>query len=168
MNILWTVVRICGKNGAMSEPKDLVLTTDRLILRQWRPEDLQPFSAMNADPRVMEFFPSVMSVSETEAMMKRIDERVSKNGYCFWAAELKETAEFIGFSGLNIIGFEAHFTPGVEIGWRLAHPFWGKGYAPEGAQAALEYGFRKLGLHPMIPDSHPLKKHVLYRASGSR
>jgi RimJ/RimL family protein N-acetyltransferase len=127
-----------------------IIETDRLILREWKPSDLEPFARLNADPRVMEFFPASLSQDETAAMIQLIQERSMKNGFCFWAAELKSTGEFIGFIGLNIPGMETHFTPCVEIGWRIDFKFWGKGYAPEGALACLKYGFSTLNLNEIV------------------
>ena len=127
-----------------------VCQTDRLILRRWFPEDLEPFAALNADPRVMEFFPATLTKAETEAMVKILEERIDQNGFCFWAAELKETKELIGFVGLNIPGNLLPFSPCVEIGWRLAHSFWGRGLAQEAARASLQYGFQTLGLGEIV------------------
>lgn len=127
-----------------------ILVTERMILRRWKAEDTQPFSELNADARVMEFFPSTLTQTETEEMIKIIEERMDQNGFGFWAAELKETGQFIGFVGLNVPGYPLPFSPCVEIGWRLALPFWGKGFAPEAAIACLRYGFDKLGLKEIV------------------
>ena len=127
-----------------------VLDTDRLVLRSWQPSDYQSFARLNSDPRVMEFFPTLLTQAESDANMRLMEEKIKKDGFCFWAAELKTNREFIGFIGLNIPGFETHFTPCVEIGWRLAYEHWGKGYAPEGAIACLKYGFEKLGLKEIV------------------
>src|SRR5688572_17204346 len=110
----------------------MVIQTPRIILRPWRNEDIQPFAALNADPRVMEFFPATLTHAETETLVEVFREKFEKNGFCFWAAELRATKAFIGFVGLSIPGFETSFTPCVEIGWRLAHEHWGHGYAQEG------------------------------------
>lgn len=126
------------------------LETDRIILRKWKTSDLQPLIALNADPRVMEFFPAPLLPSETEAMLQIIEVKFQIQGFGFWATELKATGELIGFVGLNIPHFEAHFTPCVEIGWRLAYSHWGKGYATEGARACLEHGFTVLGLSEIV------------------
>jgi ribosomal-protein-alanine N-acetyltransferase len=130
--------------------KNFTLETDRMILRRWRPEDIKPFSKITADPKVMEFFPSTLSETETEALIKTMEEKFDSNGFCFWATELKATQELIGFVGLNIPGYETPFTPCVEIGWRLGYSHWGQGYAPEAAKASLEFGFKKLGLREIV------------------
>ncbi len=127
-----------------------ILKTKRLILRPWQKEDLEPFAALNADPRVMEFFPGLVSRGESDQLVKIISDHIEKCGWGFWAASLIETGEFIGMIGLEDVHFQAHFTPAVEIGWRLAFDFWGKGYAVEGAMACLKYGFETLNLKEIV------------------
>jgi RimJ/RimL family protein N-acetyltransferase len=126
------------------------LRTDRLLLRPWRESDRVPFAAMNADPRVMEFFPALSTQAESNATVDRILQHFQQHGYGGWAVEVPGVAEFIGFIGLNHPTFEAPFTPCVEIGWRLAFDYWGRGFATEGAQAALEFGFETLGLDEIL------------------
>jgi RimJ/RimL family protein N-acetyltransferase len=126
------------------------LRTERLILRPWRDEDLEPFAAMNADPRVMEHFPALLTRDETAAMIERIRAKASQHGFCWWAVEVPGIAPFIGFIGLNVPGFDAPFMPTVEIGWRLAAEHWGHGYAVEGARATLAFGFDQLALPEVV------------------
>jgi RimJ/RimL family protein N-acetyltransferase len=114
-----------------------------------------PFAALNADPRVMEFFPAVLSRAETEARVTRIRDHLERNGFGLWALEVPGTADFIGFAGLGIPQFEAPFTPCVEIGWRLAYEHWGHGYATEAARAALDFGFGKLQLEQIVSYTVP-------------
>ena len=95
------------------------IETPRLRLRHWRPEDLEPFAALNADPDVMEYFPSMLSREETATAVGRVEEHFEDRGYGFWAAELPGRAPFIGFIGLAVPAFETAFTPCVEIGWRV-------------------------------------------------
>lgn len=128
----------------------MVIETDRLILRRWQSSDVEPFVSLNADPRVMEFFPSTLSRSETEAMIQGIERRMDKQGAGLWATELKDNKAFIGFIGLNVPGYTLPFSPCVEIGWRLAYGYWGNGYAQEGARASLAFGFEKLGLQEIV------------------
>jgi ribosomal-protein-alanine N-acetyltransferase len=116
------------------------LRTDRLLLRRWRPEDREPFAALNADPRVMEFFPSTLTKAESDALVDRIEAGFEANGYGLWAVEVPGVAPFIGFVGLAIQGSEFSFGPAVEVGWRLAHRYWGSGYATEGGRAAIRCG----------------------------
>src|SRR5688572_5829458 len=110
---------------------------------------------MNADPQVREFFPSLLSRAESEASVARIESHFERHGYGFWALEIPGTATFSGMVGLAYIDFTAHFTPCVEIGWRLAVPFWNKGYATEAARAALEFGFKQLQLDEIISYTVP-------------
>ena len=129
---------------------DYAIKTERLILRPWLEEDLEPFAELNADPRVMEYFPSVKSFEETAEEFGLIRGGFDSFGWGFWAASLIEGDKFIGFIGLKNVGFQAHFTPAVEIGWRLAYEYWGKGYATEGAKASLKYGFETLNLDEIV------------------
>ena len=105
---------------------------------------------MNADPRVMEYFPSVMTAEESDAGLGRLQTHDERHGFTFWAVELRETGEFIGFTGLAHTPFEAHFTPCVEIGWRLLPEFWNRGLATEAARASLAFGFDKIGLVEIV------------------
>jgi RimJ/RimL family protein N-acetyltransferase len=168
-----------------------VLQTERLILRNWREEDLEPFAAMNADPRVMEFFPARLSRAESDELAGRISARLIERGWGLYAVESKATGDFLGFTGLSV----PTFLSGVEIGWRFAPAVWGQGLATEAARAVAQVAFsdlklpelvsftseanlrsrrvmEKLGMthrpeddfyHPGIPEGHPLRRHVLYR-----
>jgi 3-dehydroquinate dehydratase/shikimate dehydrogenase len=123
------------------------IKTKRLILRPWKESDLEPFARLNADPRVMECFPAPLSRQESDALALRIQTKMNEQGWGFWAVEAPGVADFIGMIGLAHVLWEAHevhFTPAIEIGWRLLHEYWGKGYATEGAKAALEFGFQTL------------------------
>jgi ribosomal-protein-alanine N-acetyltransferase len=167
------------------------IRTSRLRLRHWVEDDFEPLAAMCADPRVMEFSPSTFSREQTEAMWKRIHEHFARHGFGPWAMEVD--GEFAGSMGLDWIRYETHFTPCVEIGYRLRPEFWGRGLATEGAEAALRHGFESLGFHevvgltipandrsrrvmekigfifseefdhPLVAESHPMRRHVLYR-----
>lgn len=163
------------------------------MLRRWRDEDRGPFAAMNADPRVMRHFPATLTPEESDAFRGRIEDHFVRHGFGLFAVDLD--GQFIGFTGLAVPGFEAHFTPCVEIGWRLSAGHHGRGYATEAARAVLDYGFEELNLaeivsftvpenqasrrvmekigmhydsefaHPRLPLDHPLSRHVLYRIS---
>ena len=126
------------------------LTTDRLLLRQWRDSDREPFAALNADPAVMEHFPALQTREQSDALIDRNLPELDGRGWGLWAMEVKDTGEFIGFTGLNVPTFEAPFLPGVEIGWRLAKGAWGNGYATEAARAALAYAFGPAGLDEIV------------------
>lgn len=172
-----------------------MIETPRLRLRPWIDDDFEPLVSMCADPRVMEFSPSVFSRQQTEAMWRRIQEHFARYGFGPWAMEVD--GKFAGSLGLDWIRFETHFTPCVEIGYRLRPEFWGRGLATEGGQAALRYGFEclelqeivaftipanqksrrvmeKIGLvfseefdHPLIAEGHAMRRQVLYRISRS-
>jgi RimJ/RimL family protein N-acetyltransferase len=172
------------------------LHTERVVLRGWRADDLEPFASLNADPRVTEHFPATLTRTQSDALVhERIVPQFAERGFGWWAIEVPGVAPFIGFVGLQAPTFEAHFTPCVEIGWRLAVPCWGHGYATEAARAAVAFGFAEAGLeevvsftvpanrrsiavmerlgmgydgefeHPNLPPGHLLRTHVLYRLS---
>ena len=173
----------------------MLLTTPRLRLRPWRESDLAPFAAMNADPLVMEHFAAPLSREESDAYARRMMTAIEGRGWGNWALEEIGGEPFVGFAGLSVPSFEAHFTPCTEIGWRLARSAWGRGYATQAARAALAFGFGELGLaeivsftalantrsiavmerlgmrrdgefdHPRLPAGHRLQRHVLYRIS---
>jgi RimJ/RimL family protein N-acetyltransferase len=132
----------------MSPPPEL--RTGRLLIRAWRDDDVDAAAAMNADPRVMEFFPSVVTREETAAQIAAMRARVAETGYGFLPVEVVGGAPFVGMVGLLVPRFEAHFTPAVEIGWRLAAVHWGRGYATEAARALLAYGFEQLALPEIV------------------
>lgn len=175
-------------------PSGVEITTTRLWLRRWRDEDLEPFAALNADPEVMEYFPSPLMPEETRALVERVHRHFEQHRFGPWAVEMPSRSRFIGAIGLAVPSFEAGFTPCVEIAWRLARPWWGQGLATEGSQAVLSYGFERLRLseivaftvpgntrsrrvmeklgmrysedfdHPQLEPGHPLRRHVMYRA----
>ena len=166
--------------------------TDRLILRRWKAEDRAPFADMNADAEVMRYFPGVLSTGESDALATRADAMFEQHGHGLWAVERRDTAEFIGFTGLAPMPTGVPGEGGVEVGWRLARPHWGHGFASEAALAALRFGFEELGLrgvnsitavsnersrsvmerigmrlagtfdHPRVDVGSPLRPHVRY------
>lgn len=175
------------------------LTTERLKLRQWQDKDYEPFfSQLSADSKVMGYFPSTLDRAASDAFADRIRQLIDEQGWGIWAAELKASGEFIGFVGLHKPIDELPFSPCVEVAWRLAAKYWGNGYAPEAAQAALEFGFEELALdeivsfttlqnqrsqtvmkklgfefseefdHPALPTDSPLLRHRLYRLSKTK
>ncbi|WP_295891440.1 GNAT family N-acetyltransferase [uncultured Vibrio sp.] len=122
------------------------MDTQRLIIREWNDSDLTAFEEMSTDPLVMTYFPSTLSKKESHDLADRIRNLIALNGYGFWAVELKSTSEFIGFVGLHKQEKEGGIpnAPFIEIGWRLSSKHWGKGYATEAANKALEYAFEEL------------------------
>ncbi|MGH7154751.1 MAG: GNAT family N-acetyltransferase [Acetobacteraceae bacterium] len=171
------------------------IETDRLLLRAWRDDDRAAFAEMNADPCVMAFFPARLDRAASDALVERITAHFARHGFGLLAVEVPGVAPFIGFIGLSVPRFSAHFTPCVEIAWRLARPYWNRGYATEGARGALSHAFgvlklaevvsftveqnhrsravmQRIGMqrdpaddfmHPLLPDGHKLRLHVLYR-----
>ena len=131
------------------------LETSRLRLRRWQSSDREPFAAMNADPRVMEYLPAILSRAESDGLASRCDAHFDQHGFGLWAVEIRGVAPFAGFLGLSVPNFQAHFTPCVEIGWRLVAEHWGRGYATEGARAALSFGFRALKLDEIVSFTVP-------------
>jgi RimJ/RimL family protein N-acetyltransferase len=126
------------------------LKTDRLLLRQWTDADREPYAALNADPVVMEHFPAPMTREMSDAMVDRLAADLDERGFGLWALEVLETGQFIGFTGLSVPSFEAHFTPAVEVGWRLSKDAWGNGYASEAARASLAHAFGPAGLDEVV------------------
>jgi len=137
------------------------LETARLRLRGWRDDDLDPFALLNADSRVMEHFPNVLSREQSDLLAARICKGLSDREFGQWAVEVPGGADFIGFVGLSVPGFEAHFTPCVEIGWRLAFDYWRRGYASEAASAALSYAFGSLGLQEVVSFTVPANRRSI-------
>jgi RimJ/RimL family protein N-acetyltransferase len=131
------------------------LQTSRLRLRRWRLDDREPFAAMNADPRVMKYFRATLTQGESDSLMTKIEEHFSQQGFGVWAVEIPNVTPFAGYIGLWVPRFQAPFTPCVEILWRLAAEYWNHGYATEGAQSALTFGFDVLGLNEILSFTVP-------------
>ena len=148
--------------------ESVIVSTPRLRLRLWRQGDLEPFAAMNADPRVMEFYPNVLTREESDATADRIRDGFVRYGFGLWALDIPDVADFAGFVGLSVPRFEAAFTPCVEVGWRLAVEHWGRGYASEAAQAVLVHGFGTLGLKEIVSFSatRNLRSQAVMRRIG--
>lgn len=174
---------------------DVIQETERLTLRRWRPEDHAPMAVLNGDAETMRFFPSALTPTESDVFIRRMQDRMLADGFAMAPVMRTSDGALVGAVGLLAARFEAHFTPAVEIGWRLAKPYWGQGYATEAAKAWLEIGFERHGLneivsftaavnepsrrvmerigmtrdqagdflHPMVPETSPLRPHVLYR-----
>lgn len=132
----------------MTEP--LSYETPRLVLRQWQAADRAPFAALNADPQVMEFYPALLDSAASDAMVGRCEALIAKRGWGLWACELRDSGQFMGYVGLHVPTADLPCVPCVEIGWRLARPFWGQGLATEAAQTALRIGFDTLGLSEIV------------------
>jgi ribosomal-protein-alanine N-acetyltransferase len=133
------------------------LRTDRLLLRRWREADREPFAALNADPVVMEHFPSPLTRAASDDFVDRVESRFDAEGWGLWAVEVVADpggpSGFVGFTGLWAPDYEVPGSVGpdtVEVGWRLARWAWGHGYAPEAATAALRFAFDELGLDEVV------------------
>ena len=126
------------------------LETARLILRNWQREDIEPFALLNADPRVCEFLPNVLTRKETLASLNKIQSHFKEFSFGLFAVELRATNKFIGFVGLKYFSFDAHFTPNVELAWGLSWEYWGKGLATEAARRVTRYGFECLKLPEIL------------------
>jgi RimJ/RimL family protein N-acetyltransferase len=126
------------------------LRTERLWLRDWHDDDREPWAALNDDPAVMEYFPARMTRAESDSFVDRKQAELDDRGWGLWAAEIRSTGEFIGFIGIQPVPDPIPCAPAVEVGWRVAQSFWGHGYAPEGARAAIDVGFTTLGLDEIV------------------
>lgn len=126
------------------------LHTQRLLLREWRDADRAPFAAMSADAEVMRF---LMPIADSDAWIDRQRQHQADDGICFWPVALARSGAFIGSVGLVHVPYQTHYTPAVEVGWRLARGFWGQGYATEAAEAALCFGFVRLGLREIVANT---------------
>jgi len=127
-----------------------IFQSQRLGFRPWAESDFEEFKRMNADPEVMRHSPGTLSEEQSEGFFQRLQDHYAKHGFCYFATDLLETGELIGFIGFAYQDYESEFTPAIDIGWRLKTSAWGKGYATEGAKRCLEYGFEKLGLASVI------------------
>lgn len=181
-----------------SERDGVELQTPRLHLRAWHDEDLDELAALCADPAVMRHFPAPLNREQSRALLTRLQQHFAQHGFTFWSLWHREDGRFVGMTGLAHVGFEASFTPAVEIGWRLSPAFWGQGLAREAARASLEFAFTHLALdrvvafttlsntpsqrvmqaigmqpagefeHPALAPGHPLRSHVLYEILGDK
>jgi RimJ/RimL family protein N-acetyltransferase len=126
------------------------LMTDRLILRRWTDADREPFAAMNADAEVVRYLRGKLDRAASDAFIDRMEAGFERYGFGLWAVEVKQTGLFLGFTGLAMQTFPAHFTPAVEVGWRMARYAWGRGYATEAARTAMAFGFTGVGLPEVV------------------
>lgn len=124
--------------------------SERLGFRNWREDDLEAFAKINANPEVMEHFPKLLTTEETTQFIERLYNHYIKNGYTYYATELIETSELVGFIGLARQDYKAEFNPATDIGWRLKKSAWGKGFATEGAKRCLDFAFEELHLNRIV------------------
>lgn len=124
--------------------------TQRLLLRPWIDSDRQPFAEMSQDAAVMEYLRPLTTRTASDAWIDFQINHQSTHGFCLWAVESRASGTFMGAVGLFRIGFVASFTPAVEVGWRLARPFWGQGFAVEAARASIQFGFDEVHLTEIV------------------
>lgn len=144
--------------------KKYIFKSERLGFRNWLNSDLNKLLEINSDKEVMEFFPKLPSLQETEDLIKRMQKQLEEKGFCYFAVDILATEEFIGFIGLSEKNFESTFTPCIDIGWRLNKRFWNKGYATEGAKRCLEYSFNELKLekvNAIAPAINIKSQHIM-------
>lgn len=134
------------------------LRTERLSLRRWRTEDLEPFARVNADGRVCEFLPRPLTRAESDAVVERMEAHFDRHGFGLWCVESLRSPGCLGFVGLSVPRFDAHFTPAVEVGWRLDPAVWGLGYATEAAVACLDAAFDVIGLDEVVSFTVPANR----------
>jgi len=127
-----------------------IITTERLVLRQWLESDKPLLTEMNKDPVVMEFFPELWSESRSMFFFDAFFAKIEKQGFGFWAVEERATGDFIGFVGLNDHIHDLPINHSHEVGWRLRPNCWGKGYATEAAKGSLDYAFGQLNLQTVV------------------
>lgn len=132
-----------------------VIQTERLILRTWKAEDADAYYHINQDPLVIEFLRGPLTMEQVNDFIVFANKQCAEIGYGLWAVEEKCSGKLMGFIGIDPIKWNYPFGPGVEIAWRLGSEFWGKGYATEGAKAALGYGFNHCGLQEIFSFTVP-------------
>lgn len=140
-----------------TDTANIIISTGRLELRLWRPEDIAPFQAFSCAPEVTRYLPGPMTMEQAAAFAEAQNTAFARHRCCYFAAAEQDTGELAGFVGLRYQDFAAPFAPCFELGWRLRPASWGKGYATEGARAAMRYGFEVLGLEQIfaftVPDN---------------
>lgn len=141
-----------------------MINTERLILRSWKKEDLEPLVRLNTDPQVMEFFSNHLTREESLARLELYTKHLQDHGWGLWAVSVPGVSDFIGWIGLWPISYDAHFAPAIEVGWRLLPEFWGKGYATEGARASIQYGFDVLKLDEIVATIVPANLRSIHVA----
>lgn len=129
---------------------EYIFKSERLGFRNWRKSDLKELEIMNSDVEVMEHFPNTLTKKESEELFEKLRHHYKKYNHTYFATEILENNEFIGFIGLAYQEYQTEFTPAVDIGWRLKKSAWGKGYATEGAKKCLEFAFNELNLENII------------------
>ena len=144
--------------------KKYLFTSTRLGFRNWTKTDYPKMIAISCSTEVMKFFPAPATEEQTIDFIERMKEQLKERNFCYFAVDLIETNEFIGFIGLCYQDFVSNYTPFTDIGWRLSPKFWGQGLATEGAQACLDYGFNTLLLkeiYSTAPKANTKSWHIM-------
>ncbi len=150
----------------MNHTNKYIFTSERLGFRNWELEDIDKMQEINADEKVMEFFPSIPTREQTKEFVESMRAQFYDKGFCYFAVDKLEDHEFIGFIGLSEKTFEADFTPCVDIGWRIKSSEWNKGFATEGAKKCLEYALNNLKLeavYSMAPKVNIKSEHIMIK-----
>lgn len=177
--------------------KNYIFTSERLGFRNWKESDIDVLYKLNSDATVMQYFPAMQTKQQCLDFIFRMQTQFLEKEFCYFAVEILETEELIGFIGLSEQTYEVDFNPSIDIGWRLLPSSWGKGYATEGAKRCLIYAFQDLNLkeivsvapevnipsitvmqkigmekeksfaHPLLQDYPKLQKCVLYKIKGN-
>lgn len=143
-----------------------LIKTTRLGLRDWKESDVDAMAAINQNEQVMRFFPSTQDYTTSKNFVERMQKHQADYGFCYFAVDLLETNEMIGFIGLCRQDYASDYTPHVDIGWRIAQKHWGNGYATEGAKACLEFAATELGLSEIFavaPAINLPSERVMYK-----
>jgi RimJ/RimL family protein N-acetyltransferase len=139
-------------------------TTERLVLRSWRPADRAPFAKLNTDPEVVRFLNNgaPLTRAESDALLDAIEAHWLEHGFGLWCAAARDDPDdCLGFVGLAVPSFLPAVLPSVEVGWRLARAAWGRGLATEGARESLRHAFQELGLDVVISIIDPANKRSI-------
>jgi len=146
------------------ETREYEFKSERLGFRNWMLTDIEKMSAINADKKVMEFFPGLLTTEQTIAFIERMQKQYAEKRFCYFAVDKLDTNDFIGFIGLSEQTYKAEFTPCIDIGWRLSQDAWNQGFATEGARRCLAYGFDNLNIEKIVsvaPKINVKSEHIM-------
>jgi RimJ/RimL family protein N-acetyltransferase len=139
----------------------VVIETERLLLRTWKTEDAHEYYRINQDPNVLEFLLGPLTMEQVCDWIEFRNQQFSEIGYTLWAVEEKCSGTLMGFIGMQPVPWKTPLGSWIEIGWRLGAAYWGKGYATEGAKAALAYGFDVVALTEIVSFAVPTNKRSM-------
>jgi len=137
-----------------------VLETERVLLREFVPDDIDALAAVISDPETMRFYPEPRDRAGVESWIERNRRRYRDDGHGLWAMVLKSSGEVVGDCGLTRQTVDG--TDETEIGYHVRRDLWGRGLAPEAAGACRDYGFERLGVERLIslirPENLPSRR----------